>query len=387
MLQLVVSRSQGDARLGQFALLLGTLITLNAVQSGWIGDSLTVLDRHDPAVRAALWRYQVMAWVLLAAIAGGVAWAVPGVDPGTAVLFAVVMVLWATEETGRRLLIARRQFWALAVNDVAYAVGAITTLLAAVATDRSMSLDLVLVAMAVGALTAIGVAAIQLPGDEVRPARGTRPAMREVASFAFWRSLQVGLRPGALAITRFVVAAAASTAVLGQLEAARIVTAPVLTLMGGVGVYLLPTYSQAAKEGRPPRPSVLSMMGLLAAVPLVYVALVLLVKEPVVEILTDGRYAVSATAIICWGWYAAAFGAGIPPAHAVTATERSRLAFGLRAVDNGVGVALAVVIALAGHMSWVPLGLAIGGVVGAGLLLRASRRHDALAPNPEVAVP
>ncbi len=59
-----------------------------------------------------------------------------------------------------------------------------------------------------------------------------RAAMREVAGFALWRSLQVSLRPAALAVTRFVVAATATTAVLGQLEAARIVMAPVLDVMG-----------------------------------------------------------------------------------------------------------------------------------------------------------
>ncbi len=50
VLQLVVSRSQGDAELGRFSLLLGTLIALNALLSGWVGDSLTVLDRHEPSV-------------------------------------------------------------------------------------------------------------------------------------------------------------------------------------------------------------------------------------------------------------------------------------------------------------------------------------------------
>jgi O-antigen/teichoic acid export membrane protein len=385
VLQLVVSRSQGDEQLGQLALLLGVLITLNAVQSGWVGDSLTVLDRHEPRLRTALQRSLAVALVLVGAVALGVAQLVDGLTTRTGVIFAVVMVLWALEETGRRILIARREFWPLALNDTAYAVGALGWLIGWVVAGRAATIDLVLVSMGVGALVAIVAAIVQLPRDELRLARGSESAMREVASFAFWRSLQVGLRPGALAITRFSVAAMASTAALGQLEAARLLMAPVLTLMGGIGVYLLPTYTQAIQAGRAPRPPILTMMGLLALIPLGYAAVSLAVEGPLVELLTDGKFAVTTAAIICWALYAGAFGAGIPPAHAVTATGRSRQAFGIRALDNGIGVVAAVAIAAAGAVSWVPLGLAVGGVVGALVLLRASSDRSLSATSAGVA--
>jgi O-antigen/teichoic acid export membrane protein/O-antigen ligase len=372
VLQLVVARSQGDEQLGQLALLLGVLITLNAVQSGWVGDSLTVLDRHEPRLRTALQRSLLVALVVVGVVAFGVAQFVDGLTTRTGVIFAVVMVLWALEETGRRILIARREFWPLALNDTAYAVGALGWLFGWVLAGRDASVDLVLVSMGVGAITAIVAAVVQLPREELRPSRGSESAMREVASFAFWRSLQVGLRPAALAITRFAVAATASTAALGQLEAARILMAPVLTLMGGIGVYLLPTYTQAIQAGRAPRPPIVRMMGLLALIPLGYAVLVLAVEGPIVDLLTNGQFAVTTAAIIGWALYAAAFGAGIPPAHAVTATGRSRQAFGIRALDNGIGVVAAVAIAAAGAVSWVPVGLAVGGVVGALVLLRAS---------------
>lgn len=372
-LQLVVARSQGDERLGQLALLLGVLVTLNAVQSGWVGDSLTVLDRHEPRLRTALQRSLLVALVLVGVVAFGVARLVDGLTLRTGVIFSVVMVLWALEETGRRILIARREFWPLALNDTAYAVGALGWLIGWVAAGRAATIDLVLVSMGVGAVVAIVVAVVQLPREELRLARGAESAMREVASFAFWRSLQVGLRPGALAVTRFAVAATASTAALGQLEAARLLMAPVLTLMGGIGVYLLPTYTRAIQSGREPRPPIVRMMGLLALIPLGYAALAVLVEGPLVDLLTDGKFTVTTTAILCWALYAGAFGAGIPPAHAVTATGRSRQAFAIRALDNGVGVVAAVAIAVAGAVSWVPLGLAAGGVVGALVLLRASR--------------
>jgi O-antigen/teichoic acid export membrane protein len=386
VLQLVVARSQGDEQLGQLALLLGVLITLNAVQSGWVGDSLTVLDRHEPRLRTALQRSLLVALVMVGAVALGVSQLVDGLTMRTGVIFAVVMVLWALEETGRRILIARREFWPLALNDTAYAVGALGWLIGWVIAGRAATIDLVLVSMGVGAVVAIIVAVVQLPREELRLARGSESAMREVASFAFWRSLQVGLRPGALAITRFAVAAAASTAAVGQLEAARIVMAPVLTLMGGIGVYLLPTYTQAIQAGRAPRPPIVPMMGLLALIPLGYAALVVVVEGPLVDLLTDGKFTVTTAAIICWALYAGAFGAGIPPAHAVTATGRSRQAFGIRALDNGIGVVAAVAIAWAGAVSWVPLGLAAGGVVGALVLLRASADRS-LSAAPASFVP
>jgi O-antigen/teichoic acid export membrane protein/O-antigen ligase len=372
VLQLVVARSQGDEQLGQLALLLGVLVTLNAVQSGWVGDSLTVLDRHEPRLRKALQRSLASALLVVGIVAFGVAQFVDGLTTRTGVIFAVVMVLWALEETGRRILIARREFWPLALNDTAYAVGALGWLFGWVLAGRDATVDLVLVSMGVGAITAIVAAVVQLPREELRLSRGSESAMREVASFAFWRSLQVGLRPAALAVTRFAVAATASTAALGQLEAARILLAPVLTLMGGIGVYLLPTYTQAIQAGRAPRPPIVRMMVLLALIPLGYAALVLAVEGPIVDLLTNGQFAVTTAAIIGWSLYAGAFGAGIPPAHAVTATGRSRQAFGIRALDNGIGVVAAVAIAWMGAVSWVPVGLAVGGVVGALVLLKAS---------------
>ena len=76
---------------------------------------------------------------------------------------------------------------------------------------------------------------------------GRRPTW---ASFAVWRAAQVGLRPGSQAIVRAIVATAISLEALGQLEAARLLLAPVLTAIAGAGVYLLPTYAGQARAGR-----------------------------------------------------------------------------------------------------------------------------------------
>ena len=66
LLQLVALDRLGAEGLGRFAVLFGILITANSVQSGWLGDSLTVLDRFDPGIRRALLRSQVAIVVLVA---------------------------------------------------------------------------------------------------------------------------------------------------------------------------------------------------------------------------------------------------------------------------------------------------------------------------------
>ena len=54
--QLIVARWLGAAGFGYFAFLFGAMVMSAAVTSGLIGDTLTVLDRHEPRIRAALWR-------------------------------------------------------------------------------------------------------------------------------------------------------------------------------------------------------------------------------------------------------------------------------------------------------------------------------------------
>ena len=60
-LQLVAFAQLGARGLGSFSLLFGILVTVNSMQSGWIGDSLTVLDRFEPGFRRALIQSQVAA--------------------------------------------------------------------------------------------------------------------------------------------------------------------------------------------------------------------------------------------------------------------------------------------------------------------------------------
>lgn len=377
-LSLVALRELGATGLGVFSLLIGVLITINAVQTGWIGDSLTVLDRFDAGIRRALLQSQEAAIVLVALVGYLIALQIDGVDASTAALFAVACVAWCVEETLRRILIARREFWTLVINDASFAVGSFSLLGVVVVSGTGITIDTMVLSLIAGSVVAIGLAVAQLPRIEFVRGPIAPSRMRELASFAGWRSIQVGLRPGTLAVVRAVVATTASLAALGQLEAARLLIAPILTVANGAGVYLLPTYADQVKRQVRLRPSLTRAMLAVGALAAAYGALALLFRATLVDLLTDGSTPVSATAVVAWMAFAAAFGLGVPVGSAMVALGHSRRAFVVRAIDAGVGIVAVSVLAAVGAIDAIPAGLAAGALVGAALLLRALRAEGQL---------
>jgi len=134
VLHVLAARNLDAAGYGAFAIITATLVAINAVHSGWVGDSLTVLDRFDPSVRGALQFSQLMGTGVAFAAAAAIVLALDLVHAGGAVLFAVMVALWMTEELGRRLFMARREFWLLAVNDACYVTAALAALASAAVT-------------------------------------------------------------------------------------------------------------------------------------------------------------------------------------------------------------------------------------------------------------
>jgi exopolysaccharide production protein ExoQ len=370
VLQLIALRELGTDGLGAFAVLFGILVTINSVQSGWLGDSLTVLDRFDPGIRRALVRSQLAILVLVFVGASVLSLPIAGVDATTALLFGLASVAWVFEETLRRLLIARREFWKLVVNDAAFAVGSFGLVGFVLLTGGSFSLETLIVSLLAGATVAIGVGVVQLPRVELSRGLLGPTRMREVASFAVWRAAQIGLRPGSQALVRVIVVAAASYEALGQLEAARLLLAPVLTVVNGAGVYLLPTYAAQAKAGAKFRPSVPAAMLVVGGIAALYGVLAVALRVPLTDILTDEPTAITVVALLAWTAYSVGFGAGVPAGNAMVARGRSRTAFGVRVIDAVAGVGVASVFAVVGWVEGVPFGLAVGTLVGAVLLLR-----------------
>jgi exopolysaccharide production protein ExoQ len=386
-LQLVAFSQLGAGGLGSFSLLFGILVTVNSIQSGWIGDSLTVLDRFDPGFRRALIQSQVVAVGLTFVVTTLASLPIGGIDLNTAVLFGLASTAWVIEETIRRLLIARREFWKLVVNDAAFACGSFGLVSFTIISDNQFTLETLILALFAGAVVAIGLGVAQLPRVELSRGLLGPTRMPELASFAFWRAAQIGLRPGSQAIVRFIIVAAVSVEALGQLEAARLLLAPVLTAVNGAGVYLLPTYSSQARQRQAFRPAVPIAMAVVGGAAAAYGAIALVLRSPLAGLLPGGGEAITALALLAWTAYSIGFGAGIPAGNAMVALGRSRDAFGVRCLDATVGIIGASILAIAGWVDAAPFGLAAGTFVGAVMLLRRlGDPSNAPAPPPEPTV-
>src|SRR5512133_3619496 len=128
LLQIVAAHRLGVAGLGGYALCVAVLVTATALYTGWVGDSLTVLDRQQPRIRQALVASALTAWLASAAVGVGVVLLLGLGSAGTALVFAALIVAWLAEETGRRLLMARLEMWSLVLNDLTYVVGTLLAL-------------------------------------------------------------------------------------------------------------------------------------------------------------------------------------------------------------------------------------------------------------------
>ena len=382
-LQLVAARSLGATGLGRFSLLTSILITVAAVQSGWIGDSLTVLDRFAPATRAALLRSQKGAVVLalVFGVIGAAAFRITG--PGVALVFGVALALWLLEDTGRRLLMARREFWKAVVNDGTYAAAALGTVAVYLGTDHDLSLGTLVWAMAIGSGAACLAAAVQLPRHELAPSpSGTPVDMAGLSTFAVWRAAQIGLRPATQFLMRALVAASLSSAALGRLEAGRLLLAPVLVVINGAGLLLLPTYADRLRRGTFSLVSVRKAMLLLAGLALAAGVAALVSASWVGPLVTGGSFEVSRLAIVSWTLLMAGFGAGIPAGLALVAAEQPRQTFLVRTADSLLGLVLALAVVALGEPDLAPAGLAVGAAVGALWMFR--RLRQAVPPAPAV---
>lgn len=370
ILQVFAARSLGANGYGAFAIVTATLVAINAIHSGWVGDALIVLDRFDRSIRGGLELSQVIGTGLGFAAAAAVVLALQLVHVAGAVLFAVMVALWLTEELGRRLFMARREFWLLALNDALYVAATLAALsLCAVVLDQ-LTLVTFVVAMATGSVVATAHAIVQLPATEFRTASLSVSGLREVTRFAVWRAAQAGLKPLVLLCVRVAVASFASRAVLGAIEAARLLLAPATSFVSGVGSYLLSHYSPNTGEGPPVvRPkTVYKAMGVLVAIVLIIGAVALALLEPLTSMLTSGRYPIDAVVVVGWICYAVAFAAGVPPSLVLVARRASRQVFLVRIADSAVGLSLVVTVLLFDTVRLVPYALAAGGLLGAALL-------------------
>ncbi|SNR52047.1 Membrane protein involved in the export of O-antigen and teichoic acid [Haloechinothrix alba] len=361
LLQVIAARSLGLAEFGAFALFLALLVSAAAVYTGYVGDSLAVLDRHDPRTRSALATSALAAILLCGATAAGAALVVSGGDAALVIAYPAMLACWLCKESVRRLLIARLQFGELVGNDCVYLLGTLATL-GVFRWLAGVGLLALFTAMAVGAIGAVATGLARLPRRErsgLRPATG---GLRRVASFAAWRSAQAGLRPAALLAARVLVANLLSLAAVGMLEAARLVVAPLQVVINGAGSYLLPRFASAESEGMARTGRLTTRFVWILSVGTLGAGGVLVALSGPVGALLTGT-AVDPLLVLGWVVYLTVWGAGLPYVTEVVARRHSRAVFTARLVDALIGLLLVAVLLATGRgVTAVPWAMALGGV-------------------------
>ena len=344
VLQVLAARELGASGLGMFAFLFGTLVMATAVSTGLVGDSLTVLDRHEPAVRAALWR---------------IGWLVVGIS--TVAAFVVGTQAspspWGSPVRDRHgLLHARRPDPASADGRPPFldaggrrplALAAAGLVLGCSALVGEVQLEHFLAALTVSQLTVVVVAFVGCPGRERRLPPWGWGDWRAVMHYGTWRAVQQFVRPTALNAARWLVLVAAGTAAVGQLEVARVFVAPAMLLVQGLGSYLFASYAAdrdvgvAQLRGRADRAAAAMVGGA------VVVGAAAAVSVPVLgHLLSAGAFEVSPLAALGWACYAASCAAVMPYGSLAAVRGRQLAVLVVRLVDAAVSLLLVAFVLL-----------------------------------------
>jgi O-antigen/teichoic acid export membrane protein len=225
----------------------------------------------------------------------------------------------------------------------------------------------IVVAQGIGLVVALRL----LPPEERRLAPWRGGDVRAVFRFGGWRSAQQGVRPATLTLTRTVIVLATSTVVFGQLEAARVYTAPTMLVVSGVGAFLFASY--AADKERPLRELLRRAdtgAALLVVIVLALGAVATVLTPWAGDAVTGGSFELDELAVFGWVVFAAA-GALLTPYGGLGAVSGLHVTvFVMRAIEAVVSVvAVVVVVSVAGaSASWAPYALAVGSLVSGAII-------------------
>ena len=384
LVALVVARALGASALGRFSLLIAALGVLTALQTSWVGDSLTVLGPEYG--RAALWWQHIIA-ISGSAVAAGLAVLLLRVPLSEAAAFTCLVAAWLYEEYGRRCLMARLRFVAQGLNDLLY-LGLSLGGLTAFRMLGMLDLTAVLWAMAASAAVASVASQLHLPPEIRYWARSVGAGQQEVLAvrnYGSWRSAQAATGAAGGLATRSVVSAGASLTVLGNLELARLVTAPLLTALAGMANVLLPVAANQRREGtshRGHRASLL-LLGMCAA----YSALLLWQLPRAVRVLGGDGFSVSEPAVVGWLLVAVVLAATQQLSVRGLVELPARHLFIIRSAGTVVAVIVTAGLVQLSLADWTPFALVAGTVVtAAGLRRRLHPRPPVARASDDVAV-
>lgn len=371
VLQVVAARTLGADGLGLFALLFGGIVMATAVSTGLVGDSLTVLDRHEAGVRSALGLLTMIVVVLAAAGLSATAVLSDWLSARESVWLATATAAFMLADLARRLLMAVQRFWTLVLVDTAAIATTLVTITALwLLTD--LGVGHLLVGLTIGQATACLVAWHRLPRCERRPVRLRPGSWRTVVGFGGFRAAQQFVRPTTLNLARSLVLVTGGAAAVGALEAARLFVAPAMILIQGLASYLFASYAAdrtASLGGLRRRADRAAATMLLATV---VVGLVATAAVPVLaEPLLGGSFALSTLAVLGWAAYAASCAAVLPYGSLAAVRGHAAQVLALRVLDSGASLALVAValLALDGPVAVTPWLLSFGSFAG-GLLCR-----------------
>ena len=383
LLQVLALRLMGVEGLAQYALLFGFVIIATALVTGLVGDSLTVLDRSEPTVRAGLRSWMLATTAAVALVPAAVAWIADLLPLGQSVLFALSTYVFVIVEILRRLLMACLRFWSLVIVDVASLITSVGVVLGADLLAGEVTLGTFLLALSLGQSVAIAAGVVRLPADERWLALGARRDYASVWRYGSWRAMQQVLRPAMLAGVRAIATITAGLAAYGELEVARVYVAPAMLTVAGVASYLFASY---ARDRTSPlafvrRRADRAVMGLgLATVTLAVIATLLV---PSLEGLLSSERDVSRIGVFGWAMYAASVAAVTPYGALAAVRGRQVAVFIVRALESVACVAAVGIVIAAGATIFVaPLVITAVSLVS-GAVMRLGLLSDRAAPSLE----
>jgi O-antigen/teichoic acid export membrane protein len=273
---------------------------------------------------------------------------------------------------------ANRRFHSVVVVDLTYAAVAVLVIAGAYV-GGSVTLVTMFAAIAVGQVAALllGVALMPIADRYLVPLRGDR-VLRELIGFGGWRAMHLSVGPLKLWVIRLMVSGAAGFAAVGQLEANRLVMAPLMLAVQGAGSALL--VSQAALVRRSPdlaRRQADRDAATLALMVGVALLALLAGRVPISTLLLGSTDLIDPWLLAGWGVVAVGMALNVPYSNLTAVSGAPRLAFALRVWDLGLAVlGVAALMALLPAEDWLPLvPLLIGGT---SCLLAVAQRQVAI---------
>jgi len=367
-LQLIAAVMLGLAGFGKFAILYGVIVLLTGLASGFVGDSLTVLNRRSPGIRAGLQGWAILLSVGAGLVGGGIVIVIGFATPAEGALFAVAIVLFLLEDVFRRLLMAELLFWRITIVD-AVAVAVSLTTLGITAAISAVTLSALFGALALGQGFAIVVAIFLVPAREryLVPVRGGEFAT--VFGYGAWRSAQQGVRPALLTAVRTAVVIVIGLTAVGELEAARLFVAPAMLVVSGFSSFLFASF---ARSSHLPLTRLLRKADVgvaqLVGVTILIGAAALLVLPEVGQHLIGER--LNTLTVVGWLAYAASVAAVTPYGALAAVRGKQATVLALRVTDSVLSLTGAIlVVLLGGPVSLVPFVLTLGSLLG-GLAIR-----------------